>query len=105
MAETIRAALSGRTDAGRGWLRVQLGQPGVLLLRRLAPAGRGSGGRHVRTHWLGMLICRIEDVAGMRAFLGLKEYVESEARYCNEEEGSADKPAEPAHEVYVWTSR
>jgi hypothetical protein len=35
--ETFRAALSGRTDAGCGWLRVQLEQPGVLLLRRLGP--------------------------------------------------------------------
>src|SRR6185437_14120234 len=26
-----------RTDAGGGWLRVQLGKPGVLLLRRLGP--------------------------------------------------------------------
>src|SRR6185312_3658804 len=44
-AETFRAALSGKTDSGGGWLRVQLEQPGVLLLRRLGPRrGRGSGG-------------------------------------------------------------
>ena len=29
----------GKTDSGGGWLRVQLEQPGVLLLRRLAPGG------------------------------------------------------------------
>jgi hypothetical protein len=34
--------LSGRTDAGGGWLRVQLGQSGVLLLRRLGPGGPGE---------------------------------------------------------------
>ena len=41
-AETFSAALSGRTDAGGGSLRVQLEQPGVLLLRRLGP-GRAEG--------------------------------------------------------------
>jgi len=30
------------TDVGRGWLRVRVGKPGVLLLRRLGP-GRGGG--------------------------------------------------------------
>ena len=41
-------------DSGGGWLRVQLEQPGVLLLRRLCPRrAEGSGGRHVRTHWCG----------------------------------------------------
>ena len=38
-AETFRAALSGKTDAGGGWLRVRLERPGVLLLRRLGPGG------------------------------------------------------------------
>jgi len=32
----------GKTDSGGGWLRVQLEQPGVLLLRRRGPAGRGE---------------------------------------------------------------
>jgi hypothetical protein len=41
-AEAFRAAPSGKTDAGGGWLRVQLGQPGVLLLRRLG-ARRAEG--------------------------------------------------------------
>ncbi len=37
-----------------GWLRIQLEQPGVLLLRRLCPRrAKGNGGRHVRTHWFG----------------------------------------------------
>jgi hypothetical protein len=54
----------GKTGSGGGWLRVQLEQPGVLLLRRLGPRrAEGSGDRHVRTLVLGMLICRIEDVA------------------------------------------
>ena len=44
----------GKTDSGGGWLRVQLEQPGLLLLRRLCPRwAEGSGGRHVRTHWFG----------------------------------------------------
>lgn len=38
-AEIFRAVPSGKMDAGVGWLRVQLERPGVLLLRRLAPAG------------------------------------------------------------------
>jgi hypothetical protein len=62
-AETFRAAPSGRTDAGGGWLRVQLEQPGVLLLRRLGPGGPREWGRHVRVlTGLGMLICRIAGV-------------------------------------------
>jgi hypothetical protein len=37
--------------------------PRALLLRRLGPASRGSGGRHVRAlTGLGMLICRKECV-------------------------------------------
>ena len=44
----------GKTDSGGGWLRVQLEQPGVLLLPRLCPRrAEGSVGRHVRTHWFG----------------------------------------------------
>jgi hypothetical protein len=41
-AGTFRAVFSGRADAGGGWLRVQFGRPGVLLLRRLGP-GRAGG--------------------------------------------------------------
>jgi hypothetical protein len=54
-AETVRAAALGKTDSGGRWLRVQLEQPGgVLLLRRLGPRrAEGSGGRHVRTRWFG----------------------------------------------------
>jgi hypothetical protein len=48
-AETFRAALSGRTDAGGGWLRVQLERPGVLLLRRLGP--RRAEGAAVAMRW------------------------------------------------------
>ena len=33
----LRCCALGKTDAGYGWLRVQLGQPGVLLLRCLGP--------------------------------------------------------------------
>ena len=44
----LNEALSGGRMLAAGWLRVQVGQPGVPLLRRLGPrAGRGSGGRHV----------------------------------------------------------
>lgn len=49
----------GKADSGGGWLRVQLEQPGVLLLRRLGP--RGPMGVAVATFGhtgLGMLICR-----------------------------------------------
>ena len=50
----LRCRALGKTDAGYGWLRVQLEQPGILLLRRLGPRrAEGSGGRHVRTHWFG----------------------------------------------------
>jgi len=42
-AEIFRAAPSGKTDAGGGWLRVHLEQPGVLLLRRLGPRGGPRG--------------------------------------------------------------
>jgi hypothetical protein len=36
----------------------------MLLLRRLGPRRvGGTGGRHARAHWLGMLFCRGECVA------------------------------------------
>jgi hypothetical protein len=42
-SETVwRCALFRNTDAGPGWLCLRVGQPGVLLLRRLCPR-RGSG--------------------------------------------------------------
>ena len=60
-AETFRAVPSGRTDADGGWLRVQLGQPGVLLLRRLGPRrAEGVAVAMFGRTGLGMLICRIE---------------------------------------------
>ena len=44
----------GRADAGGGWLRVQPGQPGVLLLRRLDPGGpREWRSPCPGSHWLG----------------------------------------------------
>jgi hypothetical protein len=56
----------GKTDPGGGWLGVQLGQPGVLLLRRLSPGGpRGVAVAMFGHTGLGMLICRNEDVACM----------------------------------------
>src|SRR5580692_5947551 len=72
-AETFRAALSGRTDAGCGWLRVQLEQPGVLLLRRLGPqrAERVAVAMFGHTG-LGMLICRISSVAGPHTYAPLR---------------------------------
>lgn len=43
------------------WLRVQLEEPGVLLLRRLGPGrAEGSGGPHVRTHWFGRAHLHVE---------------------------------------------
>jgi hypothetical protein len=49
----------GKTDSGGGWLRVQLEQPGVLLLRRLDPGGpRGVAVAMFGHNGLGMLICR-----------------------------------------------
>lgn len=58
-AGTFRAAPSGKTDAGGGWLRVQLEQPGLLLLRRLGPGGpRGMAVAMFGPTGLGMLICR-----------------------------------------------
>src|ERR1700730_2895872 len=54
----------GKTDSGGGWLRVQLEQPGVLLLRRLGPGGpRGVAVAMFGHTGLGMLICRNEYVA------------------------------------------
>ena len=51
----------GKTDSGGGWLRVQLEQPGVLLLRRLGPGGpRGVAVAMFGHAGLGMLICRCE---------------------------------------------
>jgi hypothetical protein len=51
----------GKTDSGGGWLRVQLEQPGVLLLRRLGPGGpRGVAVATFGHTGLGMLICRNE---------------------------------------------
>ena len=42
-----------------GWLRVQLEQPGVLLLRRLCPRrAYGRDGAMFGHTGLGMLICR-----------------------------------------------
>jgi hypothetical protein len=35
---------SRNTDAGHGWLRLRVGQPGVLLLRGLGPTRWGSDG-------------------------------------------------------------
>ena len=56
-AETFRAAPSGKTDAGGGWLRVHLEQPGVLLLRRLGPGElRGVAVAMYGHTGLGMLI-------------------------------------------------
>jgi hypothetical protein len=52
----------GKTDSGGGWLGVQLGQPGVLLLRCLGPGGpRGVAVAIFGHTCLGMLICRNED--------------------------------------------
>jgi catechol 2,3-dioxygenase-like lactoylglutathione lyase family enzyme len=87
--ETFRAAPSGRRDAGGGWLRVQLEQPGVLLLRRLGPRRpRGVAVTMFGHTGLGMLICRIaiaqhvsaETVPAMLAsvHLGLVSIVVSE---------------------------
>jgi hypothetical protein len=54
----------GKTDSGGGWLRVQLEQPGVLLLRRLGPGGPRRVAVAIFGHTgLGMLICRIAGVA------------------------------------------
>jgi len=36
------AMCSQDTDAGRGWLRLRVGQPGVLLLRSLGPPAVGE---------------------------------------------------------------
>ncbi len=36
-ATTVASCALENTDAGGGWLRVRVGQPGVLLLRRLGP--------------------------------------------------------------------
>ena len=59
-AETFRAAPSGKTDADSGWLRVQLGQPGVLLLRRLgARRAEGVAVAMFGHTGLGMLICML----------------------------------------------
>src|SRR5262245_35744343 len=50
----LRCCALGKADAGYGWLRVQPGQPGVLLLRCLGPRrAEGSDGRHVRAQWFG----------------------------------------------------
>ena len=67
--EDLRCCALGKTDAGYGWLRVQLEQPGVLLLRCLGPRrAEGSGGRHVRRTGLDMLICRNENAANANIY-------------------------------------
>ena len=58
-AETFRAAPSGSMDAGGGWLRVQLEQPGVLFLRGLGSRRAEGVAVAMFGHTgLGMLICR-----------------------------------------------
>jgi len=57
-AETFGAAPLGKTDAGDGWLRVQLQQPGVLLLRYLGPRrAEGVAVAMFGPTGLDMLIC------------------------------------------------
>jgi hypothetical protein len=55
------------SDAGGGWLRVQLERPGVLLLRRLSP--RRAGGVAVAMFGLSLVwACSSADVS-VGAFL------------------------------------
>ena len=66
----LRYRALGKTDAGYGWLRVQLDQPGMPLLRCLGPrraervavAMFGPSG-------LDMLICRNECIAYGRIYV------------------------------------
>ena len=74
-AETFRAAPPGKTDAGGGWLRVQLEQPGVLLLRRLGPRrAEGVAAAMFGHTGLGTLICRCERAVPL--------YDDAESRLC-----------------------
>jgi hypothetical protein len=58
----LRCCALGKTDAGYGWLRVQLEQPGVLLLRHSFGGPRGVAVAMFGPTGLDMLICRIECV-------------------------------------------
>ena len=54
----LRCGALGKTDAGYGWLRVQLEQPGVLLCAVWALGGpRGVAVAMFGPTGLGMLIC------------------------------------------------
>jgi hypothetical protein len=53
----LRCCALGKTDAGYGWLRVQLEQPSVLLLRHSLGGPRGVAVAMFRPSGLGMLIC------------------------------------------------
>ena len=56
----LRCCALGKTDAGYGWLRVQLEQPGVLLLRHSLGGPRGVAVAMCGPSGLDMLICRCE---------------------------------------------
>ena len=64
----LRCCALGKTDAGYGWLRVQLEQPGVLLLRHSFGGPRGVAVAMFGPSGLDMLICRIEGVALLDAY-------------------------------------
>ena len=64
----LRCCALGKTDAGCGWLRVQLGQPGVLLLRHSLGGSRGVAVAMFGPSGLDMLNCQCKGILRAHAY-------------------------------------